>query len=528
MANLSRPNCESEGLRSNRAALQAVLDGAHTLVVLLDTQGLVVDASRVAFALIHSSIEQVVDVPFEDSQWCNHDADQMNRVRDAVNRASQGERVSLQHTQCTCGSDLRILDLVITPIRNEVGAIVWLVSEGNDVTDLRRLEFERSDMEQRLHHSARLGSVGRLATSVAHDFNNLLTVMGSGLEMLRAEGGDKRSHFDILDDMSEAVHSAAVLSRQLLTFSRKQVSDSEDFAVDESVKSVAKMWRHALSDTTTLTVELNAPDKCVRMSRGHYEQILVNLIVNAQDAMPGGGKMTLRTACTSFNCLPQHAFGQREAHGNYIITTLEDTGSGMSPETLHQVFDLFFTTKSEGTGVGLATVHRLVTQAGGFVTLESTQGEGTQVGICLPLVEADQMVTLAPESGERFSSTVLLVDEDATALEGELSMLEQLGFDVVAVPSSQAALLALSKRSDIKILMTEVFTVGMSGVQLAELATRVQPDMRVVFVSAYPARHEVTRWLQTGQASFIGKPLTKERLSELLHRESNHWGIAIA
>ena len=418
-ANWSR---HPEELHSSAAVLQAMLDGTRTLVVLLDTQGLVVNANRVAFALVGASIEQVVDVPFENTAWCNYDTVQVERIREAINRACHGEVVHVELTQCTVGNDLRILDFKITPFRDEFDAIVWLVSEGHDVTELRKSEVERSDLKQRLRHSERLEFVGRLAAGVAHDFNNLLTVMGSGLDMLRADEDYDPFNHAILDDMNEAVHSATALARQLLAFSRRQVSDAEDFVVDERAQSIAKMWQKVLSDTIVLTVELNAPGSSVRMSEGHYEQILVNLIVNAQDAMPKGGNMTLRTEYKSFDSLPREAFGQRPTHGPHVITTLTDTGCGMSSETLHKAFDLYFTTKSRGTGFGLATVYGLVTQAGGFVTLESVQGKGTCVGICLPLVKTEPIVTLAPESGDRLSSTVPLVD-DASVLEAEHRML---------------------------------------------------------------------------------------------------------
>jgi len=286
---------------------------------------------------------------------------------------------------------------------------------------LRRSELEHGDLEQRLHHSERLEFVGRLAVGVAHDFNNLLTVMGSGLDMLQAEENPDPFNCAILDDMCEAVHGATALARQLLAFGRRQVSAPEDFVVDERAQSIARMWQKVLSDTIVLTVELNAPNSSIRMSKGHYEQILVNLIVNAQDAMPKGGKMTLRTEYKSFDGLPRQAFGQRQTQGPHIVTTLTDTGCGMSSDTLHKAFDLFFTTKSRGTGFGLATVYGLVTQAGGFVTLESTQGEGTCVGICLPLMEAETgpMVILEPESGDRRSLIVPSMDDDADLLDGE-------------------------------------------------------------------------------------------------------------
>ena len=241
-------------LHSIQAMLKAMLDGTRTLVVLLDTQGLVVNANRVAFALVGASIEQVVDVPFENTAWCTYDTVQVERIRESIDRASRGELVHVDLTQCTVDDDLRILDFEITPFRDEFGAIVWLVAEGHDVTELRQSEVEHGDLEQRLHHSERLEFVGRLAAGVAHDFNNLLTVMGSGLDMLRAEENHDPFNRATLDDMCEAVHSATALARQLLAFSRRQETTTEDFVVDEWVHSIAQMWRKVLSDTIVLTV----------------------------------------------------------------------------------------------------------------------------------------------------------------------------------------------------------------------------------------------------------------------------------
>jgi signal transduction histidine kinase len=241
--------------------------------------------------------------------------------------------------------------------------------------------------------------------------------------MLGTQENIEPLNIELLHDMNDAVQRAVALTRQLLAFSRKQVGHSEDFVVDERIPSIAKLWRRALSNTIRLNVELNAPNSQVRMPIGSLEQSLVNLIVNAQDAMPKGGCMTLRTELMSFDCLPQHAFGRTHAQGRYVVATLTDDGCGMTTDTLKKAFDLFYTTKAKGTGFGLATVYGLVTQAGGFVTLESTQGKGTRVGICLPLLERSCATdTLAPTSGVQLSSIVLAADDDNCASRKPMSL----------------------------------------------------------------------------------------------------------
>jgi len=414
---------ESTELSLSNEMLRAVINGACSLLIVLDTEGVVVCANRIALSHVGASLEQVTNTHFEDSGWWNHEPGQIESIRDAIHRAANGEVSHADITQNALDGDLRIVDFALSPIRDKSGLVLWLILEGRDITDVRSLEVERNDLLQRLHHSERLDSIGRLTGGIAHDFNNALTVLCSGLEMLEAEDNVGPLNLEVLNDMNDTVHSAVALTRQLLAFSRKQVRDSEDFIVDERIPSVAKLWRRALGDTIRLDVELNAPNSQVRMPVGSFEQIIVNLIVNAQDAMPNGGCMTLRTEVKSFDCLPQHAFGRGDAQGCHVVATLTDNGCGMTADTLKKAFDLFYTTKAKGTGFGLATVYGLVTQAGGFVTLESTHGAGTCVGICLPLLEQSCATdTLAPTSGVQLSSIVLTADDDNRAPRKPMSL----------------------------------------------------------------------------------------------------------
>jgi len=398
---------ESAELSLSNEMLRAVTDSACSLLIVLDAKAVVVYANRIALSYIGASREQVTNTPFEDSEWWNHEPGQVDRIRDAIHRAANGEVSHADITRSALGGDLRIVDFALTPIRDKFGVVVWLILEGRDITDVRSLEGERNDLQQRLQHSERLDAIGRLTGGIAHDFHNVLTVLCAGLEMLGTQENIEPLNIELLHDMNDAVQRAVALTRQLLAFSRKQVGHSEDFVVDERIPSIAKLWRRALSNTIRLNVELNAPNSQVRMPIGSLEQSLVNLIVNAQDAMPKGGCMTLRTELMSFDCLPQHAFGRTHAQGRHVVATLTDNGCGMTADTLKKAFDPFYTTKAKGTGFGLATVYGLVTQAGGFVTLESTHGEGTRVGICLPMLEHScRTVTLVPVCGVRHSSIV--------------------------------------------------------------------------------------------------------------------------
>ncbi len=400
---------QSRELSASKTMLRAVLDGIHTLVILLDAHGSVVDANQVALGAIGATIGDVAALPFESTKWCNRDASLADRNHRAIDRAAEGEIVSMNVTHCTLSGGTRTVDFTITPYRNASGAIVWLAAEGRDVTDSQRMEVERDDLEQRLHHSERLETVGRLTGGVAHDFNNLLTVLGNGIDSLRTGDGPERFNLDILDDMDQAVRSVTAMTRQLVAFSRKQATESEIISVDERTSRIAMMWRRVLSNAIDLSVEFNAPSSQVRMPIGQFEQVLVNLIVNAQDSMPQGGAMILRTEIRVFDSLPCNAFGQGHAQGPHVVTTLTDTGCGMNSETLRQAFDLYYTTKSKGTGFGLATVYGMVTRAGGFITLDSTQGEGTSVGICLPLLDELEPVTpRAPVDGFADSAVVAI------------------------------------------------------------------------------------------------------------------------
>jgi CheY-like chemotaxis protein len=328
-------------------------------------------------------------------------------------------------------------------------------------------------------------AIGRLAGGIAHDFNNLLGVISGYSELLRHRYPDHPGA-DRIRQIESAGSRAAGLTRQLLAFSRKQVLEPKVVDVGALVGDLGRMLQRLLGEDVRLTIRSEADVDPVRADPTQLEQVVMNLTVNARDAMPLGGELTISVGMTEADA--------RDASlpaGRYVALSVRDTGCGMDAATLSHVFEPFFTTKErgKGTGLGLATVYGIVKQTGGCVRVESAPGAGSTFTILLPPTQersAPAQLAAAPPRGGR--ETVLVVEDEPGMLELARETLEQNGYSVLAASSGDEALrLAASHATSIELLLTDVVMPGIGGPALAERLTRRQPRLRVVFMSGYTA-----------------------------------------
>jgi two-component system, cell cycle sensor histidine kinase and response regulator CckA len=385
------------------------------------------------------------------------------------------------------------------------------------VDDLR----ERRTLEAQLAESQKLESIGRLAGGVAHDFNNLLMAIGGYAELLEPEGdpvGEQDAH---IRGIRYAVDQAAELTRQLLAFSRKQELRPKVLDMRHIVDSVVPMLGRLLGER--IRIAQRHPDDLwpVTADRSQLEAALVNLAVNARDAMPDGGTITIETA----NVELDETYAQAHAEvvpGPYAMVAVSDTGSGMDEETAGQIFEPFFTTKEigRGTGLGLATVYGTVRQSGGHIWVYSEPGQGTTFKIYLPRAEA-----VLPAEGDvatpvrplvAATATVLLVEDEAIVRDMMVIVLERRGYRVVAVSSGEAALEVLASiDATIDVLLTDVVMPGMDGLELFERLATIRPALPAVFMSGYTAMTLQRRPIPDG-AEVLEKPFTAARLDETI------------
>jgi PAS domain S-box-containing protein len=368
---------------------------------------------------------------------------------------------------------------------------------------------ERRQAEAALLEAQRLEAVGRLSGGIAHDFNNLLAVIGGFAELALRQPGASGSLRVSLQEIARASEQGAELTGQLLAFSRGQPVETTVVSVNRLIAELDAILRRLLGEDLRLITVFGATRGLVEANRGQLQQVLVNLAVNARDAMPDGGKLTIETEETELDA--EQAQLLNVEPGPYVVIRVTDTGRGMDPETQRRVFEPFFTTKprGQGTGLGLSTLYGIVTGSGGCVDVDSRPGHGTSFTIRLPAARADAD---EPSMGttpliEPSHGTVLLVEDNASLRLLARHMLEEAGYTVLAASSGDDALSEAEKHdASIEVLVTDVVMPGMRGPELAARLTAARPQMRVLFISGY------SEDLEYPAGAFLAKPFKREAL----------------
>jgi nitrogen-specific signal transduction histidine kinase/CheY-like chemotaxis protein len=385
-----------------------------------------------------------------------------------------------------------------------------------DITERKRVEEEKAKFEAQFQQAQKMESVGRLAGGVAHDFNNLLTVINGYSELLASRLVNDRGLQEMAEQILRAGKSAAELTMQLLTFSRKQVAQVRPLDLNAVVMEAQKMFSRILGEDVQLESNLSPALGKVMADPGQMHQVLMNLVVNARDSMPGGGKLTIETR----NVDVDEAFSRQHpevAPGRYVYLGVTDTGTGMSPEVKRQIFEPFFTTKEKGkgTGLGLATVYGIVRHSEGWIRVESEPGAGTTLHIYLPRTElvAQAGAAVPAASVEKGSETVLLVeDEDAVRALTE-QMLKSQGYQVLQAASGAEALkIARSYPGTIHLLMTDVILPQMNGRALAEALWITRPQIKVLYMSGY-SEEIIGQGSPDRRVAYLAKPFSSVELA---------------
>jgi len=388
-----------------------------------------------------------------------------------------------------------------------------------DITDRKRAEEEKAKLEGQLQQAMKMEAVGRLAGGVAHDFNNLLTVITGYSELLLQKIGKESPMHGEVEEIKRAGERAGALTQQLLAFSRKQIIEPKVLHLDSLVAEMHKMLTRLIGEDISIQVTTGKSPGSVKVDPGQFQQVLMNLAVNARDAMPGGGKIVIETSNVDLdeNYCALHPY---VTPGRFVMLAISDTGQGMSEEVKTHIFEPFFTTKERGsgTGLGLATTYGAVRQAGGSIEVYSEVGIGTTIIIYLPRVEGE---AANPVSDDRptdlpgGTETVLVVEDEAIVRTLCVQILERMGYKVVqARNGTEAIAVAQGYGERIDLLLTDVVMPGMNGSELATQLVLHHPEMKVLFTSGYTddaiSRHGI---LDEG-VSFIGKPYTLSALAK--------------
>ncbi len=393
-------------------------------------------------------------------------------------------------------------------VRDEQGALLCYEGTVEDITERKRLE-------QQLLQSQKMEAIGRLAGGVAHDFNNLLTAIMGYSDLLLSGSGSEESRRRNTEQIKKAAERAAALTNQLLAFSRRQVLTMRVLDLNDVVAAMEPMLRRLIGEDITLVTVLDRALECTKADVGQIEQVIMNLVVNAGDAMPRGGLLTIETA----NAALDQAYVDRHGlvpPGAYVKLTVSDTGSGMDAETQAHIFEPFFTTKEQGrgTGLGLSTVYGIIKQSGGYIWVYSEPGRGTTFKIYLPRV--DEAVKAIDRSGiptesPRGTETVLLVEDDEGVRGLAGWVLERSGYTVLTACNSSEAFAVNGRHAGpIHLMVTDVVIPGMSGRELAVRLVSARPDMKVLYMSGYTDDAVVRHGVLESEVAYLQKPFTPD------------------
>jgi len=397
------------------------------------------------------------------------------------------------------------------PIKDESGRVAFLELFAEDVT-------ERRALERQLRMAQKMEAVGRLSGGIAHDFNNLLGVIIGYSQVLKRSLKPEHPLYEHAEEIEKASQRAVSLTRQLLAFSRQQVLEPVILNMNALVSDMEKMLPRLIGEDVALTLTLDPALGQVKADPGQIEQVIMNLAVNARDAMPDGGKLTIQTANVDLDTAYTHQHpGSRV--GSYVMLRVTDTGTGIDPEIQAQIFEPFFTTKErdKGTGLGLATVYGVVKQSGGYIAVDSEKGKGASFSVYLLRVEnavaAPDLSNDAPVS-VRGSETILLVEDEESLRKLADMFLRDSGYHVLtAADGAQALQVARQYAGPIHLLLTDVVMPGINGRVLAERLAPSQPGMTILYVSGYTDSFIAGHGVLEAGAHLLHKPFTEESLT---------------
>jgi two-component system, cell cycle sensor histidine kinase and response regulator CckA len=455
----------------------------------------------------------------DDYQMVWREQAEMYRADDRQVIESGCSKLLIEEPQTTSeGNTITLLTSKI-PLRDSKGEIGGMIGTYYDITDRKRSEAEKEKLQAQLQQAMKMEAVGRLAGGVAHDFNNLLTVIIGYSELLQQKVGKESPMHREVEEIKRAGERASSLTQQLLAFSRKQITEPKVVRPDLLVADMQAMLTRLIGEDIALQATTGISPGAVKVDPGQFQQILMNLVVNARDSMPDGGKIGIETVNVDLD------EGYCAVHpyilpGRFVMLSVSDTGHGMSEEVKAHIFEPFFTTKERGrgTGLGLATTYGVVKQSGGSIEVYSEAGIGTTLKIYLPRVEGEAAQSVRddrPQDMRGGSETVLLVEDEDIVRNLCVRILERLGYKVLQARNGAEAIVLVQGYGDrIDLLLTDVVMPGMNGAELARQLVLDHPERKVLFTSGYTDNAIVRHGILKEGVSFIGKPYTPSALAK--------------
>ncbi len=485
---------------------RTLAEAAHDMIFIINMDGYHQYINNYGARLFGRKPEEIIGRPLEDLFPVQIVERQRMSIRKILNT---GEDMNEEIRVPLSGED-RWMEFHLVPVKDATGNTNTILGIGRDIT-------QRKTLEDQLRHSQKMEGIGQLAGGIAHDFNNILNVIigyGSLIEGNMKENDPSRAH---LKEILLAGDRAARLTQSLLAFSRKQIIDPAPHDLNEIIKGVEGILRRTIGEDIELISIHSIEKPTVLVDRGQMEQVLLNLAINARDAMPRGGQLIMETEI--FHLDKEYAKGHGYGEpGMYVLLSMSDSGVGMDEDTRKKAFEPFFTTKEpgKGTGLGLSMVYGIVKQHDGYVNLYSEPRRGTTFKIYLPLIKGDLLETTGPNPATYpvgGTETILVAEDDRTVRELTKSVLEKFGYTVIpAVDGEDAIGRFMDNKEKIRLLLLDVIMPKMDGKEVYENIKKINPDIKVIFLSGYTANLIQKKGVLNKGLNFILKPVSPKDL----------------
>jgi PAS domain S-box-containing protein len=499
---------KSRELRDSENRMALIVDSSQDAIIGKSLDGVITQWNKGAEQMYGYSTQEMVGQSI--TTLCPKD--RVDEIPGILEKIRHGEQVGYFESVRVTKDGRRLnVSISVSPIHDAEGNVVGASVIARNITAQKKVEDQ-------LRQSQKMEAVGRLAGGVAHDFNNLLGIVTACTELLSSKADVESMEY--IDNIREAANRGAALTRQMLSFSRKQQVQLQVLDLNERLREVNRLLHPLMGDNVDIVLSPRSGAAIVEADAGQIDQIVMNLAVNARDAMPQGGKLIIETGVFDFD----EAFAREHATmkpGRYVMLALSDTGIGMDEATRTCIFEPFYTTKEigKGTGLGLATVYGIVKQSGGDIWVYSEPNRGTTFKIYLP--SAEHKLGLAPEPqaealpARREGVTILLAEDDPLMRRLTRRMLEQHGYTVVEAEDGSAALKALGSDQEIDIVLTDVVMKGMSGPELVLRLMDSDPEIKVVYMSGYTGELVANQGLERGMR-LLEKPFTRSSLLKII------------
>ncbi len=498
-----------------RNRLAAIVESCGDAIIGEDLSGTIVSWNRAAHRLFGYTSEEAVGKKVD----MLIPADRQSEAARLFERSRRGEHVEpFETVRLRKDGSAMPVSLTVSPIRDANGQVSGTSGIARDLTDQKRAEAELRRSEEQLRQAQKMDAIGSLAGGVAHDFNNLMSVVVGYTNLMLAHLPEDAPDRKDIAEVLRAGEKAVALTRQLLAFSRRQVLQPAVLDLNQVVHGFEQMFRRLLGANIDLALVTHTPLGRVAADPSQIEQVIMNLVVNARDAMPRGGTLTIETSNRHIDA-SQAAQHIDLAPGPYVVLSVTDTGEGIEAAIRERIFEPFFTTKpvGKGTGLGLSTVFGIVRQSGGHVTLESTVGKGTTFQVLLPLCEQPVERSSVPVDvkGLEGSETILLVEDDEQVRKLTHAILRRSGYHVLEAQNPGEALILSEEYPDrIHLLLTDVIMPRVSGRTLSQRLWRERPDMKVLFMSGYADDPVGLQDVLDAGAAFYAKPVVPATLQK--------------